>query len=103
MSAVPKPTVVKDAAHLAFIRTLPCWFAHWGNCDRFATIGTGPSEASHLDSRSRDDRVLPKCGGHHRTNPVSWHSGQETFCLTYGVTKEELIAEAEALYRERQR
>ena len=100
VTAVPKPLVVKDPAHLRFVRGLACHFSGWGNCHYEMTIGNGPCEASHFDTKSRDDRVLPLCGGHHRTNAVSWHSGQETFCEVYGVTKDALIQQAEALYRE---
>lgn len=100
MPSVPKPTVVRDEAHLIFVRTLPCHFIERGDCNHWTTIGKGYSEASHLDGKSRDDRVLPMCGGHHRTNALAWHGGQRTFMAHYFVTKDGLIAAAEALYRD---
>lgn len=98
----PKPKAVKDPAWLKVVRQMPCWFLRFGftQCNPDDTIGSGVSEVSHLDGKSRDDRVLPSCGGHHRTNRFNWHNGQQTFCRHYGVTKDELIAEAEALYAE---
>ena len=104
--SVPKPKAVKDAKYLAWVRKQGCFFGVWvsafcgtPDCRPWDTIGNGPSEVSHLDGKSRDDRVLPMCGGCHRTSKVSWHNGQRTFCRHYGVTKAELIQEAEALYR----
>lgn len=101
MRAVPKPEVVRDAKWLKVVRQMPCWGrrddVHGHQCGD--TLGKGLSEASHLDSKSRDDRVLPMCGFLHRTGPMAWHHGQATFCLYHEVTKAELIAEAEALYR----
>lgn len=98
MSAVPKPTVVKNPAYLAWIRTQPCWAA--GKLGHICsdTIGKGLSEASHLDGKSRDDRVLPMCGSLHRTGHWAWHAGQKTFCREWNTTKELLIQEATALY-----
>lgn len=98
MTAHPKPKVVKDPKYLAFVRQMPCWARGRQGSQCGHTIGNGPSECSHLDTKSRDDRVLPMCGGHHRVFRVSWHNGQETFCEVYGVTKAQLIREAEQLY-----
>lgn len=110
MAPSPKPKVVKDPAYLAYVRGLPCRFWNWesvhrdGNaCRPWDTIGKGRSEVSHLDGKSRDDRVLPMCGGCHRTEKVSWHNGQRTFCRHYGVTKEALIRAAERLYADYKR
>jgi hypothetical protein len=97
---VPKPKTVKNPKWLATVRQMPCHFRLLGNCNTYATIGKGPSEVSHLDGKSRDDRCLPCCGGHHRTNNTSWHNGYRSFCRFYGVTKDELIEEAESLYRQ---
>jgi len=94
---VPKPTVIKDAKYLAWLRTQACYFLRYGFTECHDFLGSG-IEVSHLDGKSRDDRCLPSCPGHHRTNRVSWHSGQKSFCAYYGVTKEQLIAEAERLY-----
>lgn len=100
MRPMPKPTVVRDQAWLAYLRTLPCFFHPDGSCRDWTTIGKGPSEVSHLDGKSRDDRCLPMSGACHRTGAVSWHRGQETFCQHFDVTKDELIAAAEHLYAE---
>lgn len=100
MPPVPKPVVVDDKTYLAFLRACPCVMQVLGlpDCNERDTIGSGPSEASHLDTKSRDDRAISMCGGHHRTNPVSWHHGKESFCRHYEITEEELVALAEAQY-----
>lgn len=97
---VPKPKVVRDPAYLKAVRQMPCmlWNVPGHICGE--TMGRGPSEASHLDTKSRDDRTLPMCGVAHRTGRWSWHAGQKSFCTHYGLTKTQLIREAEALYRE---
>lgn len=100
MTAASKPVVVKDPEWLKVVRQMPCWGIGKQGHVCGDTIGKGPSEASHLDGKSRDDRALPQCGRLHRTEPTSWHHGQETFCRHYGITKEQLVAEAETLYRE---
>lgn len=97
--SVPKPVVIKDPAYLTFLRSRPCVCSGWGDCDTSLTIGRGPCEASHLQGKSRDDLAVPMCGGHHRTNVVSWHHGQQTFMAKYGWTKEQLVAHAAQLYR----
>lgn len=97
MAPSPKPKVVKDPAYLAYVRTLPCWLCGQRSSD---TMGKGLSEASHLDTKSRDDRCLPMDGSCHRTGRVAWHSGQKSFCAYWGKTKAQLIRDAEGLYRE---
>lgn len=92
----PKPKVVRDPQWLQAVRQMPCHLCGQRSGD---TMGNGLSEASHLDTKSRDDRVLPMCGECHRTGGYSWHSGQKSFCEYWGVTKDHLIAEAEHLYR----
>lgn len=100
MTAHPKPKTVRDPAWLQVVRQMPCWCYGKGHHELCTdTIGTGPSECSHLDGKSRDDRVLPMCGLAHRTSRWSWHAGQQSFCREYGVTKAQMIREAEALYR----
>lgn len=99
MPPVSKPSVVRDAAYLRYLRTLPCHFQAWGNCNTYTTIGKGPSEVSHLDGKSRDDRAVSCCGGHHRTNRIAWHSGQRSFCQHYQLDKDGLLAQAEANYK----
>lgn len=96
--AVPKPVVIRDPKYLEFLRTLPCHFAALGGCDNRFTRGK-VSDVSHLDGKSRDDRALPSCAGHHQTNTISWHHGKATFCRHYGLTESELWREAEAMYR----
>ena len=99
MTAHPKPVVVKDPDHLAFIRTLPC--VNHGRCDpslAWTTIGAGPSEASHLAGKSRDDLTVPMCGGCHRTSPFAWHNGKESYCSHFGVTEDDLWGIASDLW-----
>ena len=98
MKPQPKPTVVRDAAWLKELRQRPCHFGPLGNCNPYTTMGKGYSEVSHLDGKSRDDRAQSACGGHHRTNLISWHSGQKSFLKHYGLDKDVLIAEAELAY-----
>lgn len=98
MPSVPKPKVVNDPAYLKWVRQRHCWFPMVYGHRCTDTIGSGLSEASHLDGKSRDDRVLPMCGLLHRTGKFSWHAGQRTFCRRLGTTKAQLIAEAEHLY-----
>lgn len=95
MRPQPKPKTVKDDAWLKVVRTMPCHMCGQRSPD---TIGNGLSEASHLNTKSRDDRVLPMDGSCHRTGRVAWHRGEDTFCVYWNTTKEKLIAEAEALY-----
>lgn len=95
---VLKPKVVKDPKWLQVVRTMPCWFHGSFQCSRFDTMGNGQSEASHLDGKSRDDRVLPMDGGCHRTGHFAWHRGQRTFLKHHRTTKATLIRQAEALY-----
>lgn len=99
MPPVPKPKTVRDLDWQKAVRLMPCFFHPDGSCQDWTTIGKGPSEFAHLDTKSRDDRGLPMSGACHRTAQISWHSGQETFCRTHGTTKEILIDAAEALYR----
>lgn len=99
MPPVPKPKTVRDPQWLQTVRTMKCHFHGSFQCNTRDTIGRGPSEASHLDGKSRDDRVLPMDGGCHRTGIFSWHRGQQTFCQNHRTTKEALIREAERLYR----
>lgn len=99
MTAHPKPVVVKDPAFLAYVRTLPCWLYGKDYHVCADTIGKGLSECSHLDGKSRDDRVLPMCGLAHRTGRWSWHSGQKSFCQHHETTKAQLVWIAEQLYR----
>lgn len=96
MSAIPKPRVVRDKKYLSFLRTLPCHFARFRDCAD--PLGTG-IEVSHLQGKSLDSSAIPSCPGHHRTNKVSWHSGMRSFCLHYGIWKDDLIRDAEAQYR----
>lgn len=98
MPPVPKSLVVKDPKYLAFLRTRPCHFLRFGDCNPFDTMGNGRSEASHLTGKSRDDHAISACGGHHRTNRVSQHNGMRSFCKHYGLWKEDLIREAESQY-----
>ena len=102
---VPKPKVVKDPKYLAYVRTLQCWAFMRGegrHCNyafgRSGPDGTRLTEPNHLRTRSDDSCVIPLCPGHHRTNTVSWHNGEETFCGHHRTSKEDLIREAEALY-----
>lgn len=99
MPPVPKSVVVKDPKYLAWLRQRPCHFLRFGDCNPFDTMGNGRSEVSHLASKSRDDLTLPCCGGHHRTNKHSWHSGRRSFCLHYHLYLDDLISEAAALYK----
>lgn len=103
MPSHPKPVVVKDPAWLKAVRGMPCRVADYRTCN-FAFGRSGPNgerlcEPNHLRGRNDDSCVVPLCPGHHRTNTVSWHHGQDTFCGHYGVTKAELIREAEAAYK----
>lgn len=97
---VPKPVRIKDPDYLAYVRTLPCWEAGRFYHICADTMGKGLSEVSHLDGKSRDDRVLPMCGLTHRTGRWSWHNGQKSFCQHHDTTKTQLIREAEALYHQ---
>lgn len=98
MAAIPKPKTVKDPAYLAYVRTLPCWARRTHPHICRDTLGKGLSECSHLDGKSRDDRVLPLCGLAHRTAGWGWHAGQRSFCRYFNTTKKQLIQEAESLY-----
>ena len=100
MTAVPKPVVIRDPKYLAFLRTLPCHFQHWGNCDFGFAFVRNQCEASHFLGRNDDSAALPLCPGHHRTNAVAWHRGEQTFCMVYSVTKAQLVGEAKTLYAE---
>lgn len=97
---VPKPKTVKDPKWLAAVRQMPCWSAGRDHHICSDTIGHGPSECSHLDGKSRDDRCLPMCGLAHRTGNYAWHAGQRSFCRYHHVTKAQLIEQAESLYRQ---
>lgn len=99
MKPCPKPVTIKDKAYLAYLRTRPCHFLRFGDCNPFDTMGNGRSEVSHLAGKSSDHRAISCCGGHHRTNKFSWHNGARSFCKHYGLWKEDLIREAEANYR----
>lgn len=98
MTPQPKPTAVRDPAWLKVVRGMPCWTAGRDHHICGETIGNGLSECSHLDGKSRDDRVLPLCGLAHRTGTKAWHAGQRTFCRYHHTTKAALIREAESLY-----
>lgn len=99
MPAVAKPKVVKDPEWLKVVRQMPCRVegptCHYG----FGWGGARVREPNHLRKRNDDSCVTPLCPGHHRTNTVSWHNGEKTFCRHYGLTKTALIREAEAAYR----
>lgn len=102
MPPVKKPTVVKDPDWLKVVRQMPCR-VEGPECNyafgRLGSDGQRLCEPNHLRKRNDDGCVVPLCPGHHRTNTVSWHNGERTFCRHYGFTKAELIAEAETLYR----
>lgn len=102
MPPVPKPVVIHDPAYLRWVRETQRCRVEDDRCN-YTFARPGPNnermvEPNHLRTRSDDSCVIPLCAGHHRTNTVSWHNGQETFCREYGTTKEELIHEAEMLY-----
>ena len=96
MAPSPKPKTVRDPKYLAWVRCNPCRFEGPG-CDYRFAMGKGV-EVSHLKGRSNDSYVTPLCPGHHRTNPVSWHNGRETFMAHHGLTFAQLMDEAEQLY-----
>lgn len=99
MTAHPKPVVVKDPAYLAHIRTLPCLLKGRMGHTCGDTIGNGPSEASHLAGKSRDDLAVPMCGVAHRTGKDAWHNGRRSFCKRWGFWHDDLIRDAETAYR----
>lgn len=69
----PRRGRVRDEAHLAFVRTLPCCAP---GCDR-----VDASEAHHettergMGQKADDRRAMPMCRKHHR----AFHDGREPF------------------------
>lgn len=103
MPPVPKPKTCHDPAYLQWVRETQRCRVEGPDCN-YAFGRTGPDgtrmvEPNHLRHRNDDSCVTPLCPGHHRTNTISWHHGQATFCWHYGLTREQLVQEAEDLYR----
>ena len=89
MSAVPKPSRVRDPDYLARIRTLPCLLAKREpcTCGGFLDVvrKTYRIEAAHVRSRGAgggDDQVVPLCGTHHRE---AHRIGHKSFEKRHGI------------------
>jgi hypothetical protein len=87
----------RDAAYLAWIRTLPCEVC---KCE-------GRSEAAHtgdhgLGQKAPDPHTIPLCARCHRTGPQSYHRlGRRAFERAYGVSCARVVARLNVDWRER--
>jgi hypothetical protein len=88
----------RDAAYLAWIRTLGC-----AVCGRHSAV-----EAAHttalgsrgLSQKSSDYSAIPLCVGHHRGNVGSYHAlGERKFEVVHGVDIGELVGRLMSWYR----
>jgi hypothetical protein len=93
----PRPAEKSAPAFLQYIRGRECAFADHGGCE-------GKIEAMHLDfaggkgmsTKVADSFAIPACSYHHRRQHTR---GWISFCREFGVTKEQLLAAADRLWR----
>lgn len=117
----PRRGRVRDAKYLRWIRTFPCvvclqwwikgtiqtlddaltWCVHGSGYPAWE----GPTEAAHvgqhgISQKCSDLETIPLCAQHHRTGKDSHHVLGKRFWEHHGLSRVELIARLNALYRE---
>lgn len=86
---------VRDAAYLAWIRTLPCVVCLAGQISQ-----RSPTKASHAGERGlaqkcSDREAVPLCGEHHRAQN---RIGAQWFWAFWGLDRDAIIADLQRRY-----
>lgn len=94
---IPKPRREKNAAYLAYVRSLPCLAAPAGDCcDAVEAHHVPPIGGGKVGSKTDDRRTAPLCGYHHR-----WYHtmGKLTFEVVYLLDLEREIARIQRQFK----